>query len=94
MTKFVTIAKCVAIVTAIESGEVVTSAIMDINGNTTKHRLSGEPHQFEVGKTYEVSFFPAAEEPQTDTASSTETSDAPVSEEKTGESAEPMKEAA
>lgn len=100
MTKPVITAQCVAIVTAIEGveGKAETSAIININGNTIKHLLAdGQPHQFTVGKSYEVSFSPVAEESKTESAPSTETPDAPVSEgqsEEQAESDEPMKEAA
>lgn len=82
MNKSVIIAQCVAIVTAVEGvkEEVKTSAILNINGNTIKQPLAdNQPHQFEVGKSYEVSFSPATEEAASNPTPATpaETSDAP-----------------
>lgn len=98
MTKKAIIATCVAIVTSLElvdgTSKPVTSAVLNINGNTIQNRLDeNNPHQFEVGKEYDVSFAPVAANDQSqDDASKT---DSESSGEEAGEqSGEPEQQAA
>ena len=99
MTKKTITALCVCIATQIVPGstELSTAAMLRIDGTNTiiEVAITDEGQKYEVGKSYEVSFSPAAEEAASDPtpASSTETPDAPVSEGQE-ETNEPMKEAA
>lgn len=70
MTNKAIIATCVAIVTSLElvdgASKPVTSAVLNINGNTIQSKLDeNTPNQFEVGKEYDVSFSPVAANDQT-----------------------------
>lgn len=98
MTNKAIIATCVAIVTSLElvdgASKPVTSAVLNINGNTIQSKLDeNTPHQFEVGKEYDVSFSPVSANDQSqDDASKTDSESA--GEESGEQSGEPEQQAA